>query len=110
MRPLSSKKVLKVLAKAGVDGMPAGELSKRLDVLPATLSLQLSQLTDRGLLKSRHKGRFIIYSIDCEGTENLIASLAEIVCSGDGNCSHPACRPVGIVGRSSAQGASRANC
>lgn len=92
--------IVKLLAKAGVKGLPAGEISKRLGVLPATLSFHLAHLTGSGLLQSQNKGRFVIYSINCAALESLMAFMAESFCGAPDLCVNPACRVLKFAGRS----------
>ena len=73
--------------------MPAGEISARLKVLPATLSFHLSHLARSGLLKSRQLGRFVIYSTDFAVMEDLLGFLTEDCCGGAVSCAIPVCRP-----------------
>lgn len=94
----------RMLVQAGHDGIPAGEIARRLDVPPNTLSSNLTILTNAGLIDSRRDGRSIIYSARyenmtalleylmqdcCGGHPEICASLAEIVlrsrCSTSGN-------------------------
>ncbi len=76
-------KVFRLLAAAGPQGLPAGEIARRLEVLPATLSFHLSHLEEAGLLVSRRQSRSIIYSIDVAGMRALLGFLTDDCCGGN---------------------------
>ena len=72
----------KLLVEAGSDGLPAGEIARRLDILPNTLSTQLTILSHAGLVRSRRKGRSVIYHADYDGMGELLAFLVADCCAG----------------------------
>ena len=60
-------RVFRLLMAYGPEGLPAGEVARRLDVAHNTLSSQFAVLSQAGLLQSRRNGRSIIYSVDLAG-------------------------------------------
>lgn len=74
--------VIRLLVKAGAEGLPAGEIARTLAVPPNTLSAQLALLTNAGLIASRRDGRSIIYTADISGLSDLILYLMEDCCQG----------------------------
>lgn len=70
------------LVAAGPGGMPAGEIGEELELPPATLSFHLSHLARAGLVRSRQKGRYVIYSADFAGMDALVGFLTENCCGG----------------------------
>ena len=72
----------RMLVQAGHDGIPAGEIAKRLDVPPNTLSSNLTILTNAGLIDSRRDGRSIIYSARYENMTALLEYLMQDCCGG----------------------------
>jgi DNA-binding transcriptional ArsR family regulator len=72
----------RLLVQAGPDGLPAGEIARRLDVLPNTLSTGLNILSHAGLIASRRDGRSIIYTAHYNGMRELLAFLMEDCCAG----------------------------
>ena len=80
--------VFRMLVEAGPAGLPAGEISARLGLPAATASFHLAQLSRAGLLASRARGRFVIYSADFERMNALLGFLTENCCGGQ------ACAPV----------------
>ena len=72
----------RLLVRAGADGLPAGAVARELDSPHNTLSTHLSTLVGAGLAQSRREGRSIIYSVDFDGTRDLLAFLLEDCCLG----------------------------
>jgi DNA-binding transcriptional ArsR family regulator len=91
--------VFRLLVGAGRDGLPAGEIARRLGVPPNTLSAQLNVLSNAGLATSRREGRSVIYAADYDGMGALLVYLTEDCCQGRPEV----CAPL-------AQAAARAAC
>lgn len=72
----------RMLVQAGPDGLPAGEIAGRLGIPAATASFHLYQLARAGLIQSKTKGRFVIYSTDFERMTSLISFLTDNCCGG----------------------------
>lgn len=72
----------RLLVQAGSQGLAAGEVARRLDVLPNTLSASLSVLSHAGLIASRREGRSVIYSANYDAMRDLLAFLMEDCCAG----------------------------
>ena len=75
--------IFRLLVRAGRDGLAAGEIARKLDMLPNTLSANLSVLAGAGLVSSERDGRSIIYSADYERMTGLLGFLMEDCCNGD---------------------------
>jgi DNA-binding transcriptional ArsR family regulator len=78
----SRLKVFRLLIRCGTDGMAAGDISAKLQLPHNTLSTHLGILSRARLVRSRKQGRSIIYSIDLEGTRDLLSFLVEDCCRG----------------------------
>jgi DNA-binding transcriptional ArsR family regulator len=74
--------IFRLLVRAGVDGMAAGEIARATGVLPNTLSNNLNILSVAGLVVSRRAGRSIIYTAAYERMRELLAFLMEDCCGG----------------------------
>ena len=74
--------VFRLLVRGGPQGMAAGEIARALEIPHNTLSSHLSVLSNAGLLQSRRESRSIIYSVDFDGTRNLLTFLLEDCCQG----------------------------
>jgi len=74
--------VFRLLVQAGPDGLPAGEIARRLGILPNTLSASLNILSQAGLVASRRDGRSIIYTAEYAAMRELLAFLMEDCCAG----------------------------
>ena len=74
--------VFRMLVRAGVEGVPAGDIAREVGVRPNTLSTHLTILGHAGLIRSRRDGRSVIYSADYEGMRALLAFLVDDCCGG----------------------------
>jgi DNA-binding transcriptional ArsR family regulator len=72
----------RLLVRGGPEGLAAGEIARQLNIPHNTLSSHLAVLANAGLLSSRRVSRSIIYSIDFDGTRELLAFLMEDCCQG----------------------------
>jgi ArsR family transcriptional regulator len=74
--------VFRLLVRAGLDGLAAGEIARTLGVTPNTLSFQLNVLANAGLVTSRRAGRSIIYAAGYDTMSQLLLYLMEDCCQG----------------------------
>jgi ArsR family transcriptional regulator len=95
----------RLLVQAGPDGLAAGEVARRLGVLPNTLSASLNVLSHAGLIAARRDGRSVIYTADYGGMRDVLAFLVEDCCGG----APEICAPLVKITRRAACCASRAN-
>ena len=89
--------IFRLLVQAGPAGMPAGSIGEKLDLPPATLSFHLAGLTRAGLARSRQEGRFVIYTVDFESINALVAFLTENCCGGQ-SCAPASLQPETMKG------------
>ena len=75
--------IFRDLVQRGAEGRAAGEIARLFDLPHATLSFHLSRLSQCRLLKSRRDGRRIVYSVDFDGTGQLLDFLLENCCGGN---------------------------
>lgn len=80
----------RLLMVQGPNGMAAGEIARRLDVPPSTLSSHLSVLENAGLVASTRVQRSIRYAVDVPGARALIGFLTEDCCQGNPEICGPA--------------------
>ena len=74
--------VFRLLLKASPNAVVAGNIAIDLEVIPATLSRHLKELVDAGLVSSARSGREISYSVNIEGTRELLSFLVFECCNG----------------------------
>jgi ArsR family transcriptional regulator len=74
--------IFRLLVQAGPPGLAAGEIARRLDTLPNTLSANLNVLSHAGLIGSRRDGRSIIYAADYAAMTDLLGFLMQDCCNG----------------------------
>lgn len=91
--------VFRLLVQVGEEGLPAGEVARRLETPANTMSTQLAILTRAGLIRSRRESRSIIYSADYGRISELLGFLMEDCCHGRAEVCAPlaqiasACKP-----------------
>jgi ArsR family transcriptional regulator, arsenate/arsenite/antimonite-responsive transcriptional repressor len=74
--------VFRLLIGMAPGGLPAGQISQRLNVPASTLSTHLAQLERSGLLKSWREQQRILYAVNTEGTRSLVGFLVDDCCGG----------------------------
>ena len=83
----------RLLVQAGPDGLPAGEIAEKLDLPASSLSFHLAQLAQAGMVVQLRAGRSLIYSIDFQSMNGLMAYLTENCCGGNASACMPFCEP-----------------
>jgi DNA-binding transcriptional ArsR family regulator len=78
----SRLKAFRLLVRSGAEGVAAGKIAEALEIPHNTMSTHLATLVHAGLVNSRRESRSIIYSIDFDGTRELLAFLVEDCCQG----------------------------
>jgi ArsR family transcriptional regulator len=74
--------IIRLLFRAGPDGLSAGAIAKRLTLPAPTLSFHLGRLHRAGLVVSRRKGTSIVYGPSYSGMNALLTYLTEDCCRG----------------------------
>ena len=74
--------IFRLLVKAGPDGLAAGDIARKLDTAPNTMSAQLLVLSNAGLVRARRDGRSIIYTADFAQMTALLKFLTQNCCGG----------------------------
>lgn len=94
-------KVHRLLVEAGADGLSAGFIARKLGMPASSLSFHLTHLQSADLVVQRRVGRSLIYAVNFDCMDGLMAYLQENCCRGvaddacdDGGCEadrkHPA--------------------
>ena len=74
--------VFRLLVRQGPRGMAAGDIARALDVPAATMSFHLAHMARGGLINAAREGRSIVYSVNQDGMQRLLAFLMEDCCQG----------------------------
>lgn len=74
--------IFRSLVQAGPEGLAAGEISRRLEIAPSSVTFHMKELMNAGMVSSRTQGRFVIYTANFEAMQELIAFLTENCCGG----------------------------
>ncbi len=73
--------VFKRLVKAGMQGLPVGQLQSELSIPGSTLSHHLSSLSSAGLLKQRREGRVLFCVAQFDLLQEVITFLQDECCA-----------------------------
>ena len=82
----------RLLVEHAPEGLPAGQIAKRLGIPPPSLSFHLKELWHAGLIVPGQVGRFVWYRADLDAMNGLVAYLTENCCRSSAVCD-PACAP-----------------
>ncbi|PSC05652.1 transcriptional regulator [Alsobacter soli] len=82
--------IVRLLVKAGPDGMAAGALGEAVGATSSRLSFHLKELEHAGLVTSRRQSRSIIYSASFSGLGEVLRFLTEDCCQGHPEVCSPA--------------------
>jgi ArsR family transcriptional regulator, arsenate/arsenite/antimonite-responsive transcriptional repressor len=69
--------IFRMLVAAGPRGLPAGEISTQLGIVPSSLSFHLKDMLRAKLVSSRREGTFIFYSAALDAIHGVIDLLTE---------------------------------
>jgi len=69
----------RLLAPYGLRGLPAGTIAARMSVLPSSLSFHLREMTQAGILVQRRSSRQMIYAVNHDVIDRLVAFLSDPV-------------------------------
>jgi ArsR family transcriptional regulator len=89
----SRLKIHRLLIEAGADGLSAGFIARKLGLPASSLSFHLMHLQAADLIVQRRVGRSLIYAVNFNCMDGLMAYLQENCCRGmvddigdDGGC------------------------
>ena len=74
--------MVRLLVRAGPDGLAAGALADGVGVSPSNLSFHLKELEHAGLIASRRESRSIIYTAEYAALRGLVNFLMKDCCAG----------------------------
>jgi DNA-binding transcriptional ArsR family regulator len=74
--------IVRLLVKAGPEGIGAGEIADEIGVSASNLSFHLKELLHAGLVESKRDARAIIYSANYGALRDLIGFLMKDCCAG----------------------------
>jgi ArsR family transcriptional regulator, arsenate/arsenite/antimonite-responsive transcriptional repressor len=78
----SRLEIFRLLVREEPHGLPVGEISRRLDIVPSTLSGHLGVLKRARLLKSTRHQREIHYFANLAAINGLVGFMLEDCCNG----------------------------
>src|ERR1700761_6438305 len=74
--------VFRLLMEHEPDGLPAGDIARRMDVPHNTMSTHLAILSRAGLIKAERQSRSIVYRAQLEAVRGLAGFLVKDCCGG----------------------------
>lgn len=83
--------IFRLLISAGPDGLPAGEIGRKLSIPANSLSFHLTRLRYAGLVRGRRNGRRIFYTANFSNMQNLMDYLTENCCASASEGCAPDC-------------------
>lgn len=75
--------VFRLLVRIGPDGLAASKIAEQLNIPPSSLSFHLKELTHASLVIPRQDGRFIIYAVNFQTMNDVMAFLTDSCCGGN---------------------------
>lgn len=78
----SRLQVHRLLVKAGEEGLSAGAIAEHLGIPASSLSFHLAHMQSADMVRQRREGRSLIYSVNFECMNALMAYLRENCCQG----------------------------
>jgi ArsR family transcriptional regulator, arsenate/arsenite/antimonite-responsive transcriptional repressor len=76
--------IVRLLVRAGHDGLAVGEIQRHLKVPASTLSHHIMHLVTGGLISQQREGRVLRCTVDYDRMQALVDMLTEECCAGIG--------------------------
>ena len=89
--------IFRLLITAGRDGLPAGEIGRKLAIPANSLSFHITRLRYAGLVKGRREGRHIFYTANFSNMQRLMDYLTENCCASSSEGCSPECPKPGVT-------------
>ena len=75
-------RLLRLLVRAGSQGLTVGDIGRRMDMPASTLAHHLAALVRAGLVAQEKRGREVICSAEFRSIRGAVAYLTEACCAG----------------------------
>lgn len=92
--------IVRMLVKSGPDGMPAGQLGEPLGIASNALTFHLQKLAHVGLVTSRRRGKFVLYTAGFDALLDLTDHLVGTCCADSSEKCGDRCTSSGSVSSS----------
>lgn len=92
--------IYRLLVERGPEGLSAGTIGERVGLLPSSLTFHLQSLQRAGLITQQRVSRQLIYSVDFDAMNGLIAYLTDNCCGQGSSACTTDCKPVSATARS----------
>ena len=74
-------KIVRLLVRAGDDGLAVGQIQKQLDIPGSTLTHHIAHLKSAGVIQQRRQRATLICTLEFERLTQLVAYLTEECCA-----------------------------
>jgi ArsR family transcriptional regulator, arsenate/arsenite/antimonite-responsive transcriptional repressor len=78
--------IYRLLVEKGPEGLSAGDIAKRIGVVPSSLTFHVQSLQRARLIIQRRVSRQLFYSADFGAMNGLVQYLTKNCCGGVGSC------------------------
>jgi DNA-binding transcriptional ArsR family regulator len=85
--------IYRLLVQQGPEGLAAGAIGDRVGLVPSSLTFHLQNLQRAGLILQRRESRHLMYSVDFDAMNNLVAYLTENCCAASPEACSADCKP-----------------
>lgn len=96
--------IFRLLVERGPEGLPAGVIAERMDLVPSSLTFHVQALQRAGLITQRRASRQLIYSADYVAMSALLSFLTERCCAQSDSACPPNCLPASAPAKSRKSG------
>jgi len=76
--------IFRILVQAGGQGVPVGQVQKRLDIPASTLSHHIAKLVQAGVVVQRRESRTLYCQADYQAMQKLIGFMVDKCCADEG--------------------------
>ena len=73
-------RIVRLLVRAGEEGLPVGQIQKRLDIPGSTLTHHIGHLKSAGVLRQQRRQATLICTLEYDVIRDLVAYLTEECC------------------------------
>ena len=80
-------KIVRLLVRAGDDGLPVGAIQKKLQIPGSTLTHHISHLKNAGVIRQQRQKATLLCKMEYERLSKLVAYLTEECCIDDASAS-----------------------
>jgi ArsR family transcriptional regulator, arsenate/arsenite/antimonite-responsive transcriptional repressor len=89
--------IYRLLVQRGPEGLSAGNIGRRVGLVPSSLTFHLQNLQRAGLITQRRESRQLFYSVDFDVMNGVVGYLTENCCGNSSSECSASCAPAAPV-------------